>query len=112
MGGVVQQGGQVEFGQVVERASGDLVQAESDDRGGFALQRGVGGEDLRLGGGEQAIEAAQHRQREDDLAILVALVGAAEQVADAPDEGRELGVGIGGHAAPDPTMRPNPSQVR
>ena len=110
--GVVQQGRQVELGQVVERASGNLVQAELDDRGRFALQRGVCGEDLRLGAGEQAIEAPQHRQREDDLAILVALVGAAEQVADAPDEGRELGVGIGAHSAADPTTPRSPSQVR
>ena len=52
---------------------------------------------LRLGRREQAVEAAQHRQRQDDLAVFVPLVRTAEQVADAPDEVGELGVGFGVH---------------
>ena len=50
-----------------------------------------------LGRRQQAVEAAQHGERQDDLAVLVALVGAAEQIADAPDEAGELGMGFGGH---------------
>ena len=53
------------------------------------------GKDPGLGRREEAVEAAQHRQRQDDLAVLVPLVWAAEQVADAPDEVGELGVGLG-----------------
>ena len=36
--------------------------------------------------GENAVEAAQHRQRQDDLAVLVTLVRTTQQVADPPDE--------------------------
>lgn len=38
-----------------------------------------------------------HGEGQDDLAILVPLVGAAKQVADAPDEAGDLGVSLGGH---------------
>jgi hypothetical protein len=37
-------------------------------------------------------------KRQDDLAILVPLVGAAEQVADAPDEVGDLEMSFSGHA--------------
>lgn len=45
-------------------------------------------EDGALGGREQAVEAPEHGEREDDLAVLVALAGATQEVADAPDKGR------------------------
>ena len=54
-------------------------------------------ENLRFGRGEQAIEAAQHSQRQDNLAVLIALVRPSQQVADAPDEVGELGMGFGTH---------------
>jgi hypothetical protein len=41
----------------------------------------------RLGGFEHAVEAAQHREGQDDLAVLGLLVVAAQQVGDGPDEG-------------------------
>jgi hypothetical protein len=44
-----------------------------------------------------AIELSQDGEREDDLAILVPLVGATEQIADAPDEAGDLKVGFRGH---------------
>ena len=59
--------------------------------GGVLLRHGG------LGRRENAVEPAQHRQRQDDLAILIPLVRPPEQVADAPDEGRELGMGFGVH---------------
>ena len=40
-----------------------------------------------LGRLEHAVEAADHRQRQDDLAVLGLLVVAAQQVGDRPDEG-------------------------
>ena len=36
-------------------------------------------------------------ERQDDLAILVPLVGAAQQIADAPDEAGDLGMGFSSH---------------
>ncbi len=53
----------------------------------------VFGDHLALGGGEDRVEAAQDRERQDDVAVLVGLVRAAKQVRDVPDQ---AGVG-GGH---------------
>ena len=91
---VVQQLRQVELREVVERALGDLPQQAPYDGLRLRPDLRVLREHPRLGGGEQAIEASQHRQRQDDLAVLVALVRPAEQVADAPDEAGEPGVGF------------------
>ena len=44
-----------------------------------------------------AVKTAQHGQRKDHLAVFVALVGASEQVAYAPDESGELLVSSGVH---------------
>ena len=44
------------------------------------------GQNRRLGRLEHAVEAAQHGEREDHAAVLGRLVGAAQQVGDAPDE--------------------------
>ena len=93
--GVVEELGQVQPRQVVEGAAGDLLEQTADDRLGLDLDARVRGEDLGLGRRQQAVETAQHRQGQDDLAVLVALVGPAQQVADAPDEVGELGVAIG-----------------
>ena len=68
-----------------------------DDVLGLGLDGPVFFEHLRLGRREQAIEPPQHRQRQNDLAILVPLVRSAEQVADAPDEVGELGMGFRAH---------------
>jgi len=92
--GVVQQLRQVQPRQVVERPSGDLFEQAADDRFGFGLDLRVLGERLDLGRRQQAVEAPEHRQGQDDLAVLVPLVRAAEQVAEAPDEVGELGVMI------------------
>ena len=40
-----------------------------------------------------AVKAAQHGERQDHLAVFVALVGASEDVADSPDEFSEFLVG-------------------
>jgi hypothetical protein len=39
----------------------------------------------------------QHRQRQNHLAVFVAFVRAAQQVADTPNEVGKLGVGLGDH---------------
>ena len=94
---VVEELGQVQPGQVVERPAGDPLQQAADDRLGLGLDLRVLREDLGLGRREQTVEAAQNRQRQNDLAVLVALVGPAQQVADAPDEVGELRMGISVH---------------
>ena len=98
--GVVEQPRQVELRQVVERAPGDLPQPVPDHGGRLVPDPGVFGEDARLRGGEQAVEAPQHGQRQDDLAVLVALVRPPEQVADAPEEAGEPGMRLLGHGLP------------
>src|SRR5690606_19953316 len=47
---------------------------------------------LVLGGGEHALQAAQHREREDHLAVVGLLVVATQQVRDGPGEVGELSV--------------------
>jgi hypothetical protein len=77
---------------------------------GLAQQEGVGadaglglgvelGEHRRLGAGQHAVEAAQHREGQDDLAVLGLFVVAAEEVGDGPDEGRE-GLVVHGSGGP------------
>ena len=48
-------------------------------------------QDGGLGGFEHAIEAAQHREGQDDLAVFGLLVVAAQEVGNGPDEGGEVG---------------------
>ena len=89
--------GELHARQVVEAVAGDLLQACLLDTLGPGLQRLEFFKDGLPGRLQQALEAAQHRQREDDLAVLVALVGAAQQVADGPDKTGQLGVGFSVH---------------
>jgi hypothetical protein len=42
-----------------------------------------------LGGGEHAVQPAQHRERQDHAAVLALLEVAAQKVGHGPDEGRE-----------------------
>ena len=105
---VVQEPGQVELREVVEGAPGDLAQHAPDDGLRLRLDLRVPREHPRPGGGEQAVEAPQHRHRQDDLAVLVALVRPAEQVADAPDEAGEPGVGFGAQCGSS-AVPPSPS---
>src|SRR5690606_31519192 len=73
----------------------------------------VFGQHLGLGRRQYAVQAAQHGERQDDLAVLGLLVIAAEQVRDGPDEGRKslLVQGISrfnnesGRPARDPEVR-------
>ncbi len=50
------------------------------------------GEDLGLGRCEDRVEAADHRERQDDAPVLGLLVVAAEQIGDGPDEVGQLRV--------------------
>ena len=53
------------------------------------------GRRLRLGGLEHAFEPAQEGERQDDLAVVGALVVTAQEVGDTPDEVGEFGEGYG-----------------
>ncbi len=87
-----------ELGKVVERDAGDLGKPVADDVLGLGLDGGVLFQHRGLRRREDAIESAQDRQRQDDLAIFVPFVRAAEQIADAPDEVGDLRVGFSGHS--------------
>jgi hypothetical protein len=63
----------------------------------LGFDSGVFFQHLRLRRHQDAIETPQNGERQDDFAILVPLVGAAEQVADAPDEAGDLRVAFSGH---------------
>ena len=69
---------------VVDAEPGDGAEDHADvlDVGGREAL-----EDLGLGGLEDAVEPAQHDEREDDAAVLGLLVVTAEQVGDRPDRG-------------------------
>ena len=95
---VVEQPREVEPRGVVERPPRGALELLATDVRAVAGVRSVGGEHRLLRLGEHAVEAPEHGEGEDDLAVLVALVGAAQQVADAPDEGRQLGMRPGVHA--------------
>ena len=92
---IIEELGQIQLGEVVQWPPGDFLQQAADDGFRFRLDLRMLGKDAGLGRREQAVEAPQHRQWQDDLAVLVPLIWPAEQVADAPDEVGELGVGLG-----------------
>src|ERR1039458_2375296 len=84
---------------MLSRGAAELVEIELGGvmaavAGGFAEERVgglvgpllLGGEDLGLGGGEDAIEAAEDGHGEHDFAVLGGAIGAAEGVGDIPDE--------------------------
>ena len=84
--GVVGELGEVEPAGVVEGLLGDVVEHGLDVGELAALEALDLGEHVGLRRLEHAVEAAQHRKRQDDAAVLCGLVGAAEQVGNAPDE--------------------------
>ena len=63
-----------ELGEVVERHLGDLRQSVADDVFPFGLEGGVFLQHGGFGGREDAVEPAQHGEREDDLAVLIPFV--------------------------------------
>jgi hypothetical protein len=96
--GVVQKAAQIELGEVVKGAFGDLMEAMADDRFRLGFQFPIFGQDLFFGGSQQAIEAPQDRERQNDFTVFVPFVGAAEEIADAPNKIGELGMDFNGHA--------------
>lgn len=89
--GVAGELGEVIPGGVVEGVAG-LARQEDGERDGAVFPRVVLVENLALGLGEDRIDAAQDRERQDDGAILVRAVRAPKQVRDVPDE---VGVVVG-----------------
>jgi len=52
----------------------------------------VGLQNLGLGGRQYLVDAAEDREGEDDILVFAALEGVADEVGDAPNEGRDLGM--------------------
>ena len=94
---VVEQPVEVKPGCIVERPSGRPLEEALAHALVPACVPGVGVKHHLLRLLQSAVEAPQDRQGEDDLAVLVSFVRATEQVADAPDEVGELGMGFGTH---------------
>ena len=88
--GVVEQFFEREGRCVVERNARDLVQLGRHNHLGFARQFFELGQNLVLCGLQHGVEPAEHGQRQNDLAVLVALIRPSEKVADAPDEIRDI----------------------
>src|SRR5690606_2291068 len=110
---VADQGGQVQGTGVVEASTADDALEERVRVDSSVSPLLVLGQHLGLGRRQYAVQAAQHGERQDDLAVLGLLVIAAEQVRDGPDEGRKslLVQGISrfnnesGRPARDPEVR-------
>jgi hypothetical protein len=81
---------QVERRRVVEELARTCEQERLGVEPGLGRARLLG-QHGGLGRLEHAVEAAQHGERQDDLAVLGLLVVAAEEVGDGPDEGGEVG---------------------
>ncbi len=95
--GIVEEPRQIEPREIVELALRDRGELRADDRLGLRLDLFVLGEDRSLCRREDAVEPPQDGKRQDDLAVFVPFVGAAQEIADAPDEAGDLGVGFGRH---------------
>ena len=78
----------VERRHVVEIQAG-LALDEGLERDAGGLLRCVLLEHLGLGGREHAVQAAQHRKRQDHAAVLALLEVATQEVGDGPDQRRK-----------------------
>ncbi len=96
---VVQVGGEVgRVGeQTVEGVERRVVEGEAGGAAQLrieilelALELSVDLKDMLLGGLEHAIKAAQDREGQDDVLVLAALEGVADEVCDAPEEVGDL----------------------
>lgn len=84
---VLQEPGEVEGAGVVEREPG--LTFHLDVKGAAGVLRGQRPH-LVAGGFEDAVEASQDRERQDDPAVLVRLLHAAELIGDPPHEVAQL----------------------
>ena len=75
---------------VVEREPRDLPQLWVEVLELLALQLGLLGQHLLLGAGQHAVETAQDGERQDDVLVMAAPEGVADQVGDAPEEADDL----------------------
>ena len=92
--GVVGELGEVEAAGVVEGLAGGVVEDRLEVLHRAALEAFVSGQHLGLGGLKDAVEATQDGERQDHLAVLGRLVGAAQQVGDDPDEADLVGEAV------------------
>lgn len=84
--GIVQELGEGELGQVIERIASNFLQFAGDNCLGLALDALVLLEHFVLGWHKQHIEAPQHRERQDHLTVFVPLVWAPQQIANVPNK--------------------------
>ena len=83
---------EVVAGRVVEGEAGDLPQLRVEVLELLTAQLGLLPEDLLLCGGQDAVESPQDGERKDDVLILAALEGVADEVRDTPEEADDLAV--------------------
>jgi hypothetical protein len=77
---------------VVEGEAGDLAKLGIEVLELLASQLGLLRENLLLGAGQHAIEASKDGQRQDDVLVLAALEGIADEIRNAPEEADDLAV--------------------
>jgi hypothetical protein len=75
---------------VVEREAGDPAELRVEVLQLLAPQVGLASEHLLLGGRQHAVEAPQDGEGEDDVLVLAALEGVADEVGDTPEEADDL----------------------
>jgi hypothetical protein len=95
--GVGEDGPQVQARGVVGLDAGNGLEDGADGLDGQGLGAG---EDLGLGGLQDAVEPAEQDEWQDDAAVLGPLVVAAQQIGDGPDQAGVVGGrGVGGGGA-------------
>jgi hypothetical protein len=83
---------EVAAGRLVEGEAGDLAELRVRVLQPFSPDLTLPRQHLLLGQREHATRTPQHRERQDDVLVLAALEGVADQVRDSPDEADDLGV--------------------
>ncbi len=87
----------IELREIVEWSLRDFLEKAAENRLRLVLDRRIFLQHRGLRRRENAIEPPQDRKRQNDLPIFVPLVRSAKQIADTPDEIRELGMSLRRH---------------
>jgi hypothetical protein len=89
--------------ELVEVVAGGVVEGEARGAAELAarilqlpLEPAFRLQDAGLGRGQDAVEAAEHGERQDDVLVLAALEGVADQIRHTPQEADDLAVVHGG----------------
>jgi hypothetical protein len=76
--------------RVVEREARDLAELRVEVLELLAPQLGLLAQHLLLGRGQHAVEAPQDCEREEDVLVLSALEGVADEIRDTPQKADDL----------------------